>query len=61
MSDFIYIIILSSLMWFVQIINEYEDVMQQQLAQYDENMAVIWVASEETTQKLKQCEKRKKR
>ena len=61
MSDFIYIIILSSLMWFVQIINEYEDVMQQQLAQYDENMAVLWVEAEGTTQRLKQCEKRKKR
>ena len=61
MSDFIYIIILLSLMWFVQIINEYEDVMQQQLAQYDENMAVLWVEAEGTTQRLKQCEKRKKR
>ena len=61
MSDFIYIVILSSLMWLSQVSKEYEDVMQQQLAQYDENMAVLWVEAESTTQRLKQCEKRKKR
>ena len=61
MQDFIYIVILSSLMWLSQVSKEYEDVMQQQLAQYDENMAVLWVEAESTTQRLKQCEKRKKR
>ena len=61
MSDFIYIIIISSILWLSQALNEQEDIMQKQLALYDENMAVLWVEAEATTQKLKQCEKRKRK
>lgn len=61
MTDFIYIIILSSMMWFVQVSTEYEQEMDAKLSMYGENMAVLWVEAEATTERLKQCQKKRKR
>jgi len=60
MTDIIYIILLSTVMWFTQIATEYERNMAEQLAIYDQNMAVLWLEAEATTNRLKQCKKEKK-
>lgn len=61
MSDFLLILWLSSMMWINVTVSERELETQQHLAMVDENMAEVWVASEQLTTRLKQCEKRKKR
>lgn len=61
MSDFLLILWLSSMMWINFTVAERELETQQHLAMVDENMAEVWVASEQLTTRLKQCEKRKKR
>ena len=49
------------MMWVNVTVAERELETQQHLAMVDENMAEVWVASEQLTTRLKQCEKRKKR
>ena len=61
MSDFLLILWLSTMMWVNVTVLEQQNEVNQQLAMMDENMAEVWVASEQLTARLKQCEKRKKR
>ena len=61
MFDFILILWVSTMMWVNVTVVERELETQQQLAMYDENMAEVWVASEQLTTRLKQCEKKKGR
>ena len=59
MSDFLLILWLSTMMWVSVMVKEQQHEVNQQLAMMDENMAEVWVASEQLTARLKQCEKRK--
>ena len=61
MFDFLLILWVSSMMWVNVTVAERELETQQHLAMVDKNMAEVWVASEQLTSKLKQCEKRKRR
>ena len=61
MSDFILILWVSTMMWINITVAERELETQQHLAMVDENMATVWVASEQLTTRLKQCEKKKVR
>ena len=61
MFDFLLILWVSTMMWVNVTIAERELETQQHLAMVDENMATVWITSEQLTSKLKQCEKRKKK
>ena len=47
--------------WVSLVSLEYEQRTLQDARMYSENMAVLWVEAESTTQRLKQCEKRKRK
>ena len=61
MFDFLLILWVSTMMLVNVTVAERELETQQYLAMMDENMAEVWVASEQLTSKLKQCEKKKGR
>ena len=61
MSDFLLIIFIIAMKWNEITAIEYQAKVNTELAMYDENMAEVWVASEQLTTRLKQCEKRKRR
>ena len=61
MFDLLLILWVSCMMWVNVTVAERELETQQHLAMVDENMATVWVASEQLTTRLKQCEKRKRR
>ena len=61
MIDFIYILILSVTMWFHQVATAYEIETNSQLVALQEVNSFLWAEGENTTVRLKACEKRKKR
>lgn len=61
MSDFIYIIIVSTVLWFHQVATAYEVETNSQLVAIQEVNSFLWAEGENTTARLKECEKRKKR
>lgn len=61
MFDFLLILFIIAMKWNEIIVIEYQAKINQEMAMVDENMAEVWVASEQLTNKLKQCEKRNKR
>lgn len=61
MSDFIYIIIVSTVLWFHQVATEYELETNSQLVALQEVNSFLWAEGENTTARLKACEKRRKR
>lgn len=61
MSDFVYILILSVTMWFHQVATAYELEHHSNLVALQETNSFLWAEGENTTARLKACEKRKKR
>ena len=61
MSDFIYIIIVSTVLWFHQVATAYEVEANSQLVSLQEVNSFLWAEGENTTARLKECEKRRKR
>ena len=61
MFDFLLIIFIIAMKWNEITAVEYQSEVNQHLAMVDENMSTVWVASEQLTSKLKQCEKKKVR
>ena len=61
MFDFLLILFIIAMKWNEITAVEYQSEVNQEMALLDENMAEVWVASEQLTSKLKQCEKRKRR
>ena len=61
MSDFIFILWLSSIMWINVTVAEQQHEVNQHLAMVDENMAVVWQNGEALTKELKECKKLKGR
>ena len=61
MFDFLLILWVSTMMWVNVTVTERELETQQHLEMVEDNMAEVWIASEQLTSKLKQCEKKKGR
>lgn len=59
MSDFIYILILSVTMWFHQVATTYEVENKRNLVALQETNSFLWLEGENTTARLKACEKKK--
>lgn len=60
MSDFIYILIVSTLMWFHQVATSYELETQQHITELYEINSFLWAEGENTTARLKDLKKAKK-
>ena len=61
MSDIVLVIILSVTTWFHQVATAYELETNSQLVSLQDVNSFLWAEGENTTARLKQCEKRKKR
>lgn len=61
MSDFIYIIILTSFIWLADLANTHTIEKEEQIVALQEVNSFLWAEGENATARLKQCEKRKKK
>ena len=61
MTDLLFIIALSFVLWLTPDIKAHEDKMNKNVAELQATMSYIWSEGEAVTKKLKRCEKRRKR
>ena len=59
MTDLVFIMALSFVLWLTPEIKAHEDKMNTNVAELQATMSYIWIEGEAVTKKLKQCEKKR--
>ena len=61
MTDFVFIIALSFLLWLTPEIKAHENKMNKNVSELQSTMSYIWIEGEAVTKALKTCEKKRKK